>query len=232
MPPEERDNRSYYEFSDRPSGGWSYEGDGNEASEFFYANSNFDDIIRGMSYEERSAFSDYWAPGHFMYGQQWQGFDNMSREDQNLTRIYDRVLDQARLDEGITLHRLSTAELVLGAGRTRVSSIEELLALKGKQITAAGNMSFGAAKEGLYIGPSGSKQIEYKLRIPGGTKGAGMWIGDHRINGFGPDQREYMTNRDTSYRIGNTTYDRRRDVYVVELDYVGRRDHDYGRRGR
>ena len=72
-------------------------------------------------------------------------------------------------------------------------------------------MSFGAASQGLTIGDS-SKKVEYKLRIPPGSKGAGMWIGDKRINGWGAEQREFMSNRDSVFKVGKTTYDKRRGV--------------------
>ena len=44
--------------------------------------------------------------------------------------------------------------------------------------------------------------------------------------------KKFLTNRDVWYKVGKTTYDSNRDVYVVELTYNTREKHDYGRRGR
>lgn len=88
-------------------------------------------------------------------------------------------------------------------------------------------MSFSAAKQGLKIDAMSSANVEYVLSIPGGSKGAGMYIGDKRINKWGNRQREFMTNRDTAYRVGKTSFDTNKNIYVVELSYVGRLAHDY-----
>ena len=116
----------------------------------------------------------------------------MSGLEQQLTRVYDKYLDQSVINAGVEVRRLGSAELLLGSGRSLARSIEELKALEGRDIFAKGSMSFGAAAEGLYIGGDSRKNVEYKLRIPGGSKGAGMWIGDSRINGWGPEQREFL----------------------------------------
>ena len=41
-----------------------------------------------------------------------------------------------------------------------------------------------------------------------------------------------MTNRDVTMRVGKTTYDTSREIYVVELFYEGLGYHDYGKKGR
>lgn len=217
----------YKEFNYGAVDGFNYESDGGETERFFDEHSNVNDLIEQMSYQERRAF-ETWATGWFMNGQQWQGYENMRPRDQEMTKIYDKYLDQAKLDRGIVVCRIGSARL-LGLDSGKASSLEQLQALEGQIIPAKGNMSFGAAKEGLMIGGERSKNVEFRLHIPGGTTGAGMWIGDSRINGWGSDQREYLTNRDTLMEIGKTKYDRRRGLYVVELKYRGRQAHDYGR---
>lgn len=216
-------------FPDRASGGWTYDGDGSEQVKFFRDHSNCDELIGGMDSDDRSAFRN-WTGGHFMRGQQYRGWDAMSDEDKELTQRYDDILDRATLDTGVVLTRRSDAQLVLGA-RHKSATIAELQAMNGQIITSKGSMSFGAASEGLTIGDS-SKRIEYKLTIPGGTTGAGMWIGDSRINGWAAEQREYMTNRDAVFRVGATTYDAKRDIYTVEIQYLMHEAHDYGTSGR
>lgn len=223
--------RTFHEFPDEHAGGWEYEGDGHEAVEFFRDNSNSDELIRGMDSEDRNAFR-HWTAGRFMGGQQWLGFDNMTAAEQETTRRIDKILDRATLKKGIVVTRLSTPELLFGKGHS-TTTLEELQAMKGKEIYAAGSMSTGAAKEGLAISSSTrGKPIEYKIKIPGGSVGAGMWIGDSRINGWGPAQREFITNRDSRFVVGDTKYDSRRKKYVVEITWVGRDEHDYGRRGK
>ena len=200
--------------------------DGAEQKAWFAEHSNFDELIQQMNSKEREAFNDYWAPGHFMWGQQYEGFDNMDARDQELTRIYDKYLDKATLDHGVIVTRLTDAQLVMGAGH-KTATLDELKAMEGKIVPSKGHMSFGAAKHGLRIGDY-SKQIEYRLAIPGHTKGAGMWIGDKRIDFWGAEQREFMVNRDILVKVGKTTYDKARNVYTVNLEYVGRQKHDYG----
>lgn len=224
-------DRKYQEWDDTAAGGWSYNKDGKTGKEqvdFFTKNSNFDELVSGMSRDERDAFRD-WCRGRFMSGQQYQGWDKMSERDKEYTRIYDKILDQATLDKDIVVTRRATAELALGKGHTR-GTLEELQAARGSLVTSKGSMSTGAAKEGLTIGSS--KNVEYKIHIAAGTKGAGMWIGDSRINGWGPEQREFMTNRDSVFAVGRTRYDKKRDVYVVNMYYVGREKHDYGKAGK
>lgn len=224
-------NGNYREFNDTAADGFSYYGDGREQIKFFNQYSNVDELIRSMSDSDRSAWDDYWVPGWFMDGQQYRGWDYMTPKEQRLTQIYDKYLDKSELRHGVVLARRTDAQLVLGAGR-KTATLAELQAMEGQIVTSKGSMSFGAAKEGLTIGDR-SKSVEYRLSIPGGTKGAGMWIGDSRINrGFGADQREFMTNRDILIEVGKTTYDASRGVYVVNLKYVARQKHDYGKKRR
>lgn len=216
-------------FSDLADSSFTYAGDGQEQVDFFKANSNFDELIDGMSDEDKLAFRA-WCSGVFMSGQQYRGWDNMTGNEQRRTQRYDDILDRATLSSGVELTRRSDAQLVLGAGVKR-PSLAALQAAEGSIITSKGSMSFGAASQGLAIGDS-SKKVEYKLKIPGGSKGAGMWIGDKRINGWGPQQREFMSNRDSVFKVGKTTYDKGRGIYTTELEWMGHTAHDYGTTGR
>ena len=216
----------YKSFSDKAATSHTYFGNGQEQVDFFMQNSNFDELISSMSDDDKEAFKR-WSEGNFMDGAQYGGFSNMGTMDREYTKIYDRILDQSTLSQGVILTRRSDAQLVLGAGK-RKATLAELQAAKGSIITSKGSMSFGAASQGLTIGDS-TKRVEYRLKIPGGarSKGSGMWIGDKRINGWGPDQREFMTNRDVSFRVGNTRHDKGRDVYVVDIEFLGVGAHDY-----
>ena len=225
-------NTQFKQFNDRILGetGWdSYEygGDGREQVEFFKKWSNAYQLINSMSPGDREAFRE-WAGGYFMDGTQYRGWDNMSAYERSLTKVYDNILDRATLNHGLVAHRYSTAELVLGAGH-KTATLAELQAAEGSLVTSKGSMSFGAAATGLGIGDS-SKQIEYELKIPAGSKGAGMWIADDRIHGWGVRQREFMTNRDIVLRVGKTVFDQSRNKYIVEIYYEGRTAHDYGKK--
>lgn len=216
-------------FSDTAAYSHEYNGDGKEQVQWFKDNSNFDKLIKEMDYDQRGAFKA-WTRGTFMYGQQYEGWDSMSSIEKERTQIFDDILDRATLKSGVELTRRSDAQLVLGAGH-KTATLAELQAMKGSLVSSKGSMSFGAASQGLTIGDN-RKKVEYKLKIPGGTKGSGMWIGDKRINGWGAKQREFMTNRDVTFKVGDTTFDKRRNIFVTEIEYVGRLPHDYGRSGR
>ena len=150
--------------------------------------------------------------------------------DQEYTQRYDDMLDKSVITKGVTVVRRTTAEWLFGKGHYS-ASLEELKSMAGKEITIKGNMSTGAAAQGLTIGDD-SKHHEIRIRIPAGSKGAGMWIGDHRVNGWGPEQREFMTNRDIVVKVGRTTYDKTRGVYVTDVTYTRRMPHDYGETGK
>lgn len=218
---------SYTSFSDKAEGSHEYSDDDSKQLDFFSKYSNYDELISSMTEDERRAFHS-WASGFFMLGQQYQGWDEMTHREQERTRIYDKILDKATLDKGVVVARLSDAQLVLGAGHKN-PNLKDLQAMEGKTVFSKGSMSFAAADEGLTIGAR-NKRVEYKLSIPGGTQGAGMWIGDKRINGWGGKQREFMTNRDMYIKVGKTTYDKNRDIYTVNIEYTGIGEHDYGER--
>lgn len=226
----EPDKRTYHYFYDKMKDPWHYEGDGKHQKEWFKANSNVDEIIDDVTSTDRMAVRD-WASGHFMGGQQYRGWDNMSDGDKEWTQRYDDMLDKSILKKGVTVVRRTDAQLIMGKG-VYTASLEQLQSMRGKYVTAKGNMSTGAAAQGLTIGDD-DKRHEFRIKIPAGSKGAGMWIGDSRINPYwGADQREFMTNRDISLKVGKTTYDKKRDVYITELTFAGALAHDYGTSGR
>lgn len=223
-----RDN-DYHEFEGVSDyDGWEYEGDDvQQVLNFFRQNSNSYELLDSLTNEERGAFQE-WTRGALMDSEQWYDWHSISRWTQNIIRNIAKKLDTARLDRGMVVTRLGSGELLPGIGRM-ASSLGELQALKGQVIPVNGLMSWGAAKEGLLIPGGGRpKNIEFKLRIPAGTRGAGTWIGDSRVSPYwGARQREFITNRDIDVRVGDSRYDRRRDKYVVELEYVGRRRHPF-----
>lgn len=221
-------------FPDTPTGTHEYRMGGAEkaAVDWFKQHTNFDELIRQMSYDERSAFTDDWAPGHFMDGKQYRGFSKMSPHYQEATRVFDKYLDRATLDAPVQVVRLATPELLFGGGATSKPTAAQLRALEGQIVTSTGNMSCAAAAQGLTISWTDNpgrarKYVEYKFHIPGGTTGAGMWIGDKRTSSWGAKQREFLMNRDTAWRVGKATYDSRRGCYVVEMEWVGLQPHDY-----
>lgn len=243
VPPEERETRAsaeretpetdYHVFRDTAiRDEWHFRGDGKEAVDFFRSNSNYDELIRSMNGKDRTAFQDIWVPGHFMYGQMYNGFDSLDSSEKDAVRSYDKIIDQSVIREAFVVRRQATAEFLLGKGNKTPRSLEQLQALQGKTVTSTANMSTAAAGRGLAIGSPSSKSIEYVMKFPANTRGAGMWIGDTRINRFGVQQREFMTNRDIKFRIGQTTYNPSTRKYEVELIYEGRNEHDYGRSRR
>lgn len=204
-----------------------YKGDGSETTQFFADNSNNTELIDSMSANDMKAFKDLWSKGQFMQGQQYGDFSDMKPRFQSATRIFDKYLDQTTIDQNIEVVRLSDAQLVFGAGN-RSGSLEDFAAMEGQQIICNANMSFSAASEGLRINYTGAAPtVEYVLRIPEGSNGSGMYIGDDRINVWGDRQREFMTNRNIWMTVGKTEYIEDRGIYRVELNYGGRMEHDY-----
>ena len=221
-------NMEYQEFEDEADSGFTYDGNAIDEIAFMKEHSNYNDLIRSMSYDDTDAFEAY-TEGHFMDRQQYRGFKKMSTFDQHCTRVFDKYLDQATLDKGIVVSRRATPQL-LGFKYGDKPTLEQLQKMKGKVVYSAANMSTGLAKTGLGIGGDYEKPVEYKIHIPAGSKGAGMWVGDDRINGWGGGQREFMTNRDTLYVIGDSRpgKDRKgKDISIVDLYYIGRTKHKY-----
>lgn len=199
-----------------------------EAIDFFKNNSNANELIEQMDYDEKNAFEE-WTQGYWMDGQQYSP-QYLGVTERYWMGIYDKYLDQATLKKGVEVVRSSDAQLVLGKGNKK-ADLQALQAAEGKTISCPANMSFSAAKTGLTLGYN--RNVEYKLKVKGGTTGAGMWVGNKKINGFEAKQREFMTNRDSFFKVGKTTHDKSRDVYTVELEYMGHDKHkfvdfDYG----
>lgn len=218
----------YTKFKDKPSlWGRSFDGDAQDIKDFFRDNTNSYDIIEQVAQDRKAvqAFGD-WAVGWFMDGQQYDGFSNMSLRDQERTRIYDKYLDQSVINKGFETRRLASAELLRGTGNKTITE-EQLKALVGQDIIAKGNMSTATASQGLGISSS-RHPIEYVFQFPKGSKGAGMWIGDYRINDeWGHRQREFITNRDAVYTMKDYKWNEKRGVWEVTMRYKGKVDHDY-----
>ena len=195
---------------------------------FFNSNSNYDELLDGLD-KKQLGFMDYWTRGELMRGQQYRGWDNMSDYDKEATQTYDDLIDKSVIDKGFVVSRLATTELLFGKKMRSVTEAD-LRRVMGTEVVSKGHMSTGAAEQGLTIGSS--KLIEYKFYTTGATKGVGMYIGDHRVNGWGYQQREVMVNRDTVWQPTGYRYDSSRKVWVVDMKYMGRQRHDYGKSGR
>ena len=219
-------------FDDKPKagwdGGWEYQGDGEEQVAFMKEYSTSYDLLDSMSHEDREAFRA-WTRGAFMRGQQYEGWDSMTSEEKRWTETYDKFLDQCELTHGIEVSRRATPELVLGKGKSS-ATLAELQAMEGSTVHSKGALSTGLAGQGLTIGSS-KKPVEYKITIPK-SKGSGMWVGAKRVNGWGAKQREFMVNRDSLFQVGKTVFDSARGLYVVDLKWIGRTEHDYGSKGK
>lgn len=213
----------YKVFRDTASGTHEYHGDGSDVVDFFQHQSNYDEIINSMTYDEKQQFV-MWARGMFMGSNKAEYKDLMSREQQML-KTYDKILDKSELNEGIVVRRLASFSLVNNGSRD-VPSKEALKNMEGQLVDVKMPLSASAASQGLSIGATG-KNVEYVIHIPAGSKGAGMWIGDRRINNWGARQREFMVNRDVIFRQGKTVFNHDRGIYEVELIYVGRTKHRY-----
>ncbi len=224
---------TYKEFDAVPKGfgveddTWDY-GDGEDAFdtiEWFLLNSNVYEILENTPYNDIAAINAF-TNGYFMQGQQYKGFSNMDAEEQRYTRSYDRLLDQSVIDSNLKVTRFATPELLFGAG-AKTTTLTELQAMKGRVITSKANLSTAAAKVGLSIGDA-TKQIEYKIHIPAGAKGAGMYIGFKGwMHAYGVNEREFMLNRDIQFEVGKTRYDANRKVFEVDLHFKGLLPHDY-----
>lgn len=218
------DSGKYKIFTDKATGGYNYEGSGATTNEFFKKASNFEGIVKNLSDKEIADFYN-WAIGDFMGSNKAQ-YENLSSREQRMLKTYDKVLDKSELYEGVVVRRLASFSLVNNGSRN-IPDSDTLAKMEGNLINVSMPLSSSAAAEGLKIGASG-KNVEYVIHIPEGSKGAGMWIGDYRINShWGPKQREFMVNRDTVFRQGKTTYNSKRGIYEVELYYVGRTKHKY-----
>lgn len=229
-------NQKYDSFTDNPISGTSYI-DWDDAGtsmqiQYMKEHTNAYDIIKDIhkSSEDTWAFKR-WTEGHFMEGQQYYGmFSDMRENDQQYTRAYDKYLDNAVLNRGlVTMRRASPELLGLEKHATGKDIEEQLKILSGddsRVVWSVGNLSSAVASTGLTIGDN-RKSIDYRFHFPAKSVGAGMWVGDKRINDWQDRQLEFMINRDTGYKVSGWKYDRVKKVYVVDMYYVGRREHDY-----
>ena len=227
------ENEEYKTFSGVPDWEKEFKGDGTEEESFFKENSNYDELVKDIKRRGDDVPFEYWSSGVFMTGYMSKlsekGFDGLDKSTKEWQVTFDHYLDQSEITKGIELRRLSDAQLLLGKGN-KTATLEELQALKGRIVTSVGNMSSSAASQGLQIDSTAKKPIEYVIKVPPGTKGAGMWIGDTKLNPrWGNKQREFMFNRDINLKIGDTHYNKQRDVFEVELKYESRNKHDYGK---
>ena len=212
----------YRVFKDTAIGGYDYSGSGKDVQDFFSRKSNFEEVLKSLPANAVQDFRN-WAVGDFM-GSNKAEWNALSSREQRMLKTYDKVLDKSVLHEGIVVRRLASFSLVNNGSRNIPS---DFASMEGNLINVRMPLSSSAAAEGLKIGASG-KNVEYVIHIPAGSKGAGMWIGDYRINSpWGPKQREFMVNRDTIFKQGKTTYNSKRGIYEVELYYVGRTKHKY-----
>ena len=237
-------NNDYHTFDTLSRNSHHYVSDNGATERFFEQAQNLSELYPEVL--EHSRAFDAWISGNpFMSGIQYDGFSNMPRYAQEYTRAFDSVLDRATLNTSIEVHRRATSELIFGKGVKRFTE-DDLRNMVGNEVISMGNMSTGAAAEGLTIGSGSDKPIDYVFRIPAGSTGAGLYIGHHRVNdSFGDEQREFMMNRDTSFRV--VGYERIPDSereairsrsstwsdddtpprYRVILEYTGLLDHDY-----
>ena len=219
----------YKTFSSEHIGTHEYESDGGETNKWFLEHSNAKELYRGLDEDDGWAF-DKWTEGYFMDGTQYDGFSNMTSREQEWVKTYDDYIDRSTIDTPLVVHRRATAELLFGGGHTHTTE-QELRSIMGQDIICKGNLSTGAAAEGLTIGSH--KDIEYEIRIPAGT-GYGLWLGNRAINGYwGDQQREFMMSRDLIYRpvayevTGGDGHSRGDAKYKVILEVVGKMEHDY-----
>ena len=216
--------------SELAKGMWSgryFTGSGEEVDQFFRDNTNNYDLIEEASRDRQAirAF-DSWSVGDFMDGQQYGGFSNMDTDLQDKTRIFDKYLDRSVINKGFETRRLASAELLRGSGNRGITE-QQLKNLVGETFITQGNMSTSAASTGLDIG-YGEKPIEYIFAFPKGSVGAGMWIGDRRINDeWGNQQREFMTNRDSAFKLESYKWNEKRKLFEVKMKWVGHGEHDY-----
>ena len=221
-------------FPDVADSGWEFYGNGEEQKRFFSENSNMEQLIGEMDESDKEAFIR-WSNGYLMGAlYRENAYDNLTKSEKNAVSRMDDVLDKARVDKPVELVRLAGAEFMSGDMRTDSLmgglSLGDLKKYEGSTIQCPSFLSSSAASQGLSIGFS--RNVEYHIRVKAGTVGAGMYIGDKRINDWSNKQREFLFNRDSFYKVRNVKYDNLWEKYVVTIDYVGHGKHDYGTTGK
>ena len=222
-----------------PFGPEHYEDDGGATADWFMRHTNAEelyDIVDSFNADYVDGYDafDYWARGYFMRGQQYRGFDRLDEDEQAMTRIFDTVLDQGTNDTGFEVVRRASW-VMLGDGISKYESQPDTIRaflndMKGQTIINRGNMSTAAADSGLLISVDARERpVEFHIKVPANSKGAGMWIGDYRVNpGWEDGQREFMFNRDSLFKIGTYHYSKKKDCWIVNLTWRGHTEHDYG----
>ena len=211
----------YKEFEDVPIVN-SFLDPGISTTQWFENNSNYKELVGKITNEEKNAINDY-TKAMFMNGQLYNGFSKMSDVEKKTCRILDNFLDKSVIKSNVKVARLSTLELLFGAGNKK-ATLEQIRAMKGKIVYSASFLSTCAAKEGII--PL-DKNVEYKIHIPAGSKGVGMYIGGPNINQFAQYQREFLVNRDINFRVGDTKWNNKRKIFETDLFFEDLLPHDY-----
>lgn len=228
----------YYASTIKHSGTHEYPDDNGKTARDVLAISNNDKLIRQITndYIAQKAFDD-WAMGRLM-GASREDYQDLSQSRQNIIKSLDKYIDKSELYQGIQVHSLGGASILTGQGRWVVP--QNLDAYVGNTIKFKTQISTAVAADGLSIGKDvgigRGKNVDYVFNVPPG-KGTGMWIGDTRINGWGDRQREFILNRDTVRKVTGykkVTYketdgwdSHNREIWQVQLEYVGRERHKY-----
>lgn len=224
-----RQNETVKRFDSVPESGHEYPDDKGATAKWFKENSNFEDVINEMDAITRSAFFE-WSRGYMMDSRVWGEWKDLLPFQRENIQLMNAAIDKSIVNKTIEVARMSTWRIINNGENVKVSP-ERLRAMEGELIYVKGAMSTAAAKEGLSIDWRGKagvhKPVEYKITIPGGSKGAGMWIGDKRVNGWGDIQREFIMNRDSYYKVGKSYYDSERKKTIVELTWMGTKKHEY-----
>lgn len=190
--------------------------DAKEVRQFFRDNTDYEDWINGFTVADRHALRS-WASGYFMDGSHYdKPLEKLYSHDKEvLQRIYDQI-DKVTIKQPFVTYRKAGYELL---GKTNLS-LQEIKAMEGEEVGTLGGMSTSAATHGLDIGRT--KPVEYEFHFPGGSKGAGAYIGDRRINpDWGAGQREFMTRGEIKFRVGKAT-EQSDGTIKVEMHYVGK----------
>ena len=230
----------YYASTIKHDGTHTYPDDNGKTARDVLAISNNDELIRQITKDSgaRQAFED-WASGRLM-GASREDYQDLSLSRQIIIKNLDKYIDKSELYQGIQVHSLGGASVLTGQDRYFVP--QNLDAYIGNTIQFKTQISTAVAADGLSIGKDvgigRGKNVDYVFNIPPG-KGAGMWIGDTRINGWGDRQREFILNRDTVWKVTGykkVTYkesggwgggSHNREIWQVQLEYVGRERHKY-----
>ena len=233
---------AYHAFSDKAIGSHDFdEKEGKRTEKWFADNSNFGELMKDLDPVHYDAF-EFWARGSFMRGQLYDGFDSLSLRERDYATALDEVLDASRIRPAFTVTRLTDWKF-FSEGKNIALTPQEINSRVGELIPIKSYMATSAAADGLTIGDS-TKPVMLKIHIPPNSIGAGMWIGNYSINGWGNKQREFLTNRDSVYKLGKTARTEKisiptgrrgsfvtKDVTVVDVYFVGHTEDDYGKYG-